>query len=69
MKELLQLLTVDGATPELIERATYYGRIILPGQVFIFVGSILDWNLETLFDVFVFTLRHLYFSSSGSTTS
>ena len=32
MKELLQLLTVDGATPELIERATYYGRIILPGQ-------------------------------------
>lgn len=41
MKELLQLLTVDGATPELIERATYYGRIILPGQVFIFVGSIL----------------------------
>ena len=41
MQELLQLLTVDGATPELIERATYYGRIILPGQVFIFVGSIL----------------------------
>ena len=41
MKELLQLLTVDGATPELIERATYYGRIILPGQIFIFVGSIL----------------------------
>ena len=41
MKELLQLLTVEGATPELIERATYYGRIILPGQIFIFVGSIL----------------------------
>ena len=41
MPELLGLLTTSGATPELIERATYYGRIILPGQVFIFVGSIL----------------------------
>lgn len=41
MPELLSLLTVDGVTPELLERATYYGRIILPGQVFIFVGSIL----------------------------
>ncbi len=41
MPQLLQLLTVEGATPELIERAAYYGRIILPGQVFIFVGSIL----------------------------
>lgn len=41
MPELLRLLTVEGATPELIERATYYGRIILPGQIFIFVGSIL----------------------------
>lgn len=41
MPELLELLTVDGATPELIARATYYGRIILPGQIFIFVGSIL----------------------------
>ena len=41
MPELLTLLTTSGATPELLERATYYGRIILPGQVFIFVGSIL----------------------------
>ena len=41
MKELIALLTVDGVTPELLERATYYGRIILPGQIFIFVGSIL----------------------------
>ncbi len=41
MPELLRLLTVEGATPELIERAAYYGRIILPGQIFIFVGSIL----------------------------
>ena len=41
MKELISLLTVDGVTPELLERATYYGRIILPGQIFIFVGSIL----------------------------
>ncbi|MCF0216231.1 MAG: murein biosynthesis integral membrane protein MurJ [Fibrobacteraceae bacterium] len=41
MPELLNLLTRSGATPELLSRATYYGRIILPGQVFIFVGSIL----------------------------
>ena len=41
MPELLQLLTTSGASAELLERATYYGRIILPGQVFIFVGSIL----------------------------
>lgn len=40
MPELLGLLT-SGASAELIERATYYGRIILPGQIFIFVGSIL----------------------------
>ncbi|MCQ2096882.1 MAG: hypothetical protein MJY87_02930 [Fibrobacter sp.] len=48
MPELLQLLTTNGTTPQqvaehaaLIERASYYGRIILPGQIFIFVGSIL----------------------------
>ena len=46
MPELLQLLTASGSTEiaehaALIERASYYGRIILPGQVFIFVGSIL----------------------------
>lgn len=41
MQDLLRLLTVEEASTELIERAAYYGRIILPGQVFIFVGSIL----------------------------
>ena len=40
MPELLQFLTVNGSA-ELLEKAAYYGRIILPGQVFIFVGSIL----------------------------
>ena len=47
-------------------------RLGLFGSYFVrrsFVGSIFNRNLEAFFDVFVFTLRHLYFSSSGSTTS
>ena len=60
MKELIALLTVDGVTPELLERATYYGRIILPGQIFIFVGSILVAVQHTRKQFLILRLRDLF---------
>lgn len=41
MKELLELFTAADLDETLLERATYFGRLILPGQLFIFAGSIL----------------------------
>lgn len=41
MRELIQLFTVGDLSPELLERATYFGRIILPGQLFFLAGSFL----------------------------
>lgn len=40
MRELIALFTsAANLDPALLDRATYFGRIILPGQFFIFVGS------------------------------
>ncbi|HNZ02837.1 MAG TPA: murein biosynthesis integral membrane protein MurJ [Myxococcota bacterium] len=40
MRELLSLFTAAASlTPDILDRATYLSRIILPGQFFIFVGS------------------------------
>lgn len=41
MKELLELFTAADLDETLLDRATYFGRLILPGQLFIFAGSIL----------------------------
>lgn len=42
MRELIALFTSAADLPtELLDRATYFGRIILPGQLFIFAGSFL----------------------------
>lgn len=42
MRELIGLFTsAADLPPELLDRATYFGRIILPGQLFIFAGSFL----------------------------
>ena len=42
MKELISLFTMAADLPtELLDRATYLGRIILPGQLFIFAGGFL----------------------------
>ncbi len=42
MRELITLFTSAADLPtELLDRATYLGRIILPGQLFIFAGSFL----------------------------
>jgi len=41
MRELILLFTVGDLSPELLERATYFGRIILPGQLFFLAGSFL----------------------------
>jgi len=40
MRELITVFTsAANLTPEILDRATYLSRIILPGQLFIFVGS------------------------------
>ena len=39
MRELILLFTAADPSPELLEKATYYGRIILPGQIFFLAGS------------------------------
>jgi len=42
MRELITLFTsVANLDPAILDRATYFGRIILPGQLFIFAGSFL----------------------------
>lgn len=41
MRELLELFTAANLDEKLLDRATYFGRLILPGQLFIFAGSIL----------------------------
>ena len=42
MRELILLFTSAADLPiEILDRATYFGRIILPGQLFIFAGSFL----------------------------
>lgn len=42
MRELIVLFTSAADLPtDLLDRATYFGRIILPGQLFIFAGSFL----------------------------
>ena len=41
MRELIELFTVADISPELLERATYFGRLILPAQLFIFAGTFL----------------------------
>ena len=42
MKELITFFTSAADLPtEILDRATYFGRIILPGQLFIFAGSFL----------------------------
>ncbi len=42
MRELIVLFTsAADLSPSILDRATYFGRIILPGQLFIFAGSFL----------------------------
>lgn len=41
MRELILLFTIADPSPELLERATYFSRIILPGQLFFLAGSFL----------------------------
>lgn len=41
MRELLELFTAAELSAELLDRATHFGRIILPAQLFIFAGSFL----------------------------
>lgn len=41
MPELILLFTAANPSPELLERATYFGRIILPGQLFFLAGTFL----------------------------
>jgi putative peptidoglycan lipid II flippase len=41
MRELIELFTVAELDPEILNRATYFGRLILPAQLFIFAGTFL----------------------------
>ena len=41
MPELILLFTAADPSPELLDRATYFGRIILPGQLFFLAGTFL----------------------------
>ncbi|MDR2581353.1 MAG: hypothetical protein LBC85_10225 [Fibromonadaceae bacterium] len=41
MKELILLLTIANPSEEILEMAVYFGRIILPAQLFFFAGSFL----------------------------
>ncbi|HHX14696.1 MAG TPA: murein biosynthesis integral membrane protein MurJ [Fibrobacter sp.] len=41
MRELIELFTAASLSPELLDRAAYFGRIILPAQLFIFAGTFL----------------------------
>ena len=41
MKELILLLTIASPDENILEMATYFGRIILPAQLFFFAGSFL----------------------------
>jgi putative peptidoglycan lipid II flippase len=41
MKELILLLTIARPSEEILEMAVYFGRIILPAQLFFFAGSFL----------------------------
>ncbi|MDR0517640.1 MAG: hypothetical protein LBH25_11410 [Fibromonadaceae bacterium] len=41
MKELILLFTAASPSENILEMATYFGRIILPGQLFFFAGSFL----------------------------
>lgn len=41
MRELIELFTAASLSPELLDRAAYFSRIILPAQLFIFAGTFL----------------------------
>lgn len=41
MRELIELFTVAELPQDLLNRATYFGRLILPAQLFIFAGTFL----------------------------
>ena len=64
MKELLILFTAADLEPALLEKATYYGRIILPAQLFIFAGSILVALQHTRKQFLIPSLTGLIYNAS-----
>lgn len=65
MRELITLFTsVATLDPAILDRATYFGRIILPGQLFIFAGSFLVAVQQTRKQFFIPSLTGVIYNLS-----
>ncbi len=64
MRELILLLTVAPPNEEILQLATYFGRIILPAQLFFFAGSFLIAAQQARKQFFIPSLTGIIYNAS-----
>ena len=64
MRELILLLTIANPSEEILQMATHFGRIILPGQLFFFAGSFLIAAQQARKQFFIPSLTGIIYNAS-----